>query len=212
MMVRACLERQAKLGERVQAWDGTGASLTACENCPDGELARAGELNDDDIQGILTEKMEERAMAEEKKKMEEGRRKMEAKTKTCGRCEVPKPADTDHFSPDKKSRDGLRGYCKPCTADLARLYQEKKKKNAGETGKPDTGTRVRTPRRGVKVLKAGPRKRVARRSPTSLSPDAPIVLDFGPYPNLLKRLQTEASAAFRPIEMQILFMISEAAA
>ncbi|MEW6186708.1 MAG: hypothetical protein AB1585_13315 [Thermodesulfobacteriota bacterium] len=49
-------------------------------------------------------------------------------TKFCKKCGQDKPRSA--FSPDKKSRDKLRPYCKACTAALTREYHEKKKREA----------------------------------------------------------------------------------
>jgi hypothetical protein len=50
--------------------------------------------------------------------------------KTCRKCGNNKPFS--EFYPDKKSKDGLRVYCKPCTAALTREYQQKKKESEGK--------------------------------------------------------------------------------
>lgn len=202
MMVRACLERQASAGIPGHA------SFTACVNCPDGERAEAGEFNDDDLQKILTEKREELAMAEDGKKMEDGEGKMEKTTKTCAKCKVAKPANTDHFSPDKKNRDGFRSYCKPCTAAKYQEYQEKKKKALTKPESPTTSTKK------LAVVKRGRRKKCLEVIPVHAGKPAEnvtLIINFEGHTDLLEGIKDQAQLAFRPVEMQILFMISEAA-
>ena len=36
--------------------------------------------------------------------------------KKCTRCKVEKPADTEHFPPHNKCRDGLDSWCRKCRA------------------------------------------------------------------------------------------------
>lgn len=43
-----------------------------------------------------------------------------ADTRTCHICMVPKPADREHFNVDRKAKDGLDPYCKPCTNELGK--------------------------------------------------------------------------------------------
>jgi hypothetical protein len=45
--------------------------------------------------------------------------------KVCKRCNVEKPATSEHFSPNRKSRDRVGYYCKPCKAQLKREYDQK---------------------------------------------------------------------------------------
>lgn len=47
--------------------------------------------------------------------------------KICSRCASEKPADTEHFSPLKKAKDGLHSWCKSCLAEWRREDRAKKK-------------------------------------------------------------------------------------
>jgi hypothetical protein len=55
---------------------------------------------------------------------------VEVTLKHCKKCGENKPVT--EFSPDKKTKDGQRAYCKPCTAALSREYHQKKKDGKGE--------------------------------------------------------------------------------
>lgn len=215
MMVKVCKQRQEMVTERRSAYPDS-VSLTACENCPEGELARAGKLNDDDINGIMNKKREEMAMAEGQRS--EDRDQKSEKTKTCAKCKVPKPADHDHFSPDPKMKDGLRSYCKPCTAELSKKYQAKAKASAvapaGGDDKPVTVARV-AKGKGKKILKVA-EGRIDRPSPpvgwtlTEFIDSRALVINFADYPELLAEFREKARLNFRTVDMQILWTLSMA--
>lgn len=43
--------------------------------------------------------------------------------KTCSRCGMKKPADTQNFYPDKRSRDGLTSACRPCMNEYHKSWR-----------------------------------------------------------------------------------------
>lgn len=98
--------RGCKQGEEVREKNREASGVSA-------RGVKTGEGNRNDAQG-----------------QETGTRGSLTRKKLCKKCGQEKSAGD--FSPDKKSADGLRYYCKVCTAALSKEYQAKKR----EAGKP----------------------------------------------------------------------------
>jgi len=54
-------------------------------------------------------------------------------SKECEKCKTPK--DISSFSKNKRKKDGLNQYCKPCQKDYMTVYYEKNKQNLNEKNK-----------------------------------------------------------------------------
>ena len=52
-------------------------------------------------------------------------------TKTCTKCKETKPVS--EFNKNRRTKDGLMGWCKPCTSEEGRRYREANKEKVAES-------------------------------------------------------------------------------
>ena len=113
----------------------------------------------------------------------------ESQIKHCNRCGQDKPVG--EFSPDKKSKDGRRTYCKPCTSKFASAYQ-RKKKGPPPQGKPPSP-------RGIKPAVIKEEKPILH--------DRVVKVDFLDYPHLYDFLLSCPERFLRTKENMVIFAV-----
>jgi hypothetical protein len=121
----------------------------------------------------------------------------EAALKHCNKCGQDKPVSA--FSPDKKSLDRLRGYCKLCTAALSMEYLKKKK--AGAPAPEAENKKLAGP-------STAPRKKFAPVQEKAGPPPLRITVNFADYPNLFDFIMTGPKEYLRSPENMILYGVT----
>lgn len=116
--------------------------------------------------------------------------------KHCPKCGEDKP-DTE-FSPDKKSKDGKRYYCKACTSAITRGYQQKKK------GLPPASPETEL------VPKAKLQRRPAVKKEAAAPTIQPLLvkIDFQEYPQLYEFIMRGPKEFLRTPENMILYAVA----
>ena len=120
----------------------------------------------------------------------------EIEVKHCKKCDQDKPATTDHFSPDKKSKDGLRVYCKPCTAAINREYQQKKK-----GGTPTAPAEKKKLTKRIPAPRKQPAPNPEKAGPSPLR----LTVDFSEYPHLYEFVMSGPKEYLRSPENMVLY-------
>lgn len=143
------------------------------------------------IQERLDEKRRENAMS---------------KMQYCPKCKTDKPADTDHFYKDTKSKTGLSCWCKKCQRVKGAAYWKKLRaaKKPGIESKPDPKPEPKPETNAVDGIH------------TMLKPlnirdldDMTLLLDFTDNERLLDDIKAEAMDQMRTPEMQAMWLVSK---
>jgi len=117
------------------------------------------------------------------------------KTQYCPKCKTDKPADTDHFYNDGKSKTGLSCWCKECQRAVSKAAWEKKQ----------------AAKKGISAAKITtepvPAKQKIKQKPPAPAKDLVLHLDFSNHEILLTDIKTEAAIQFRTPEMQAMWRI-----
>ena len=123
---------------------------------------------------------------------------IEEKVKRCRKCGVEKVLK--EFRPNKECRMGVEGTCIQCRKEITLknlthgLPARRKEKEYILPPEP------------AGVL-PGYHLVVSEKGTTSLS--KPITIDFYNYPNILQAIEEMAEVEFRPLEMQVLYMLKK---
>jgi hypothetical protein len=216
--VTECLEKQSakhRFGDNV---------YIGCKKCPTGKRARAGELNDDDVEARLSALRAERGTEKWTAREENNMRtriakrqevEMEADMKApepdptkkqCGKCGEWK--DRSEFYKEGKSKDGLQRYCRGCKNFMYRKWRDRGRTGRSEASPPEPAQAAsapvildaRTPAVGITEVRCVPGEIVA-----DGYPDHILVLDFSEHVEALEKLRELAKAELRTPGAQLLY-------
>jgi|SaaInlStandDraft_4_1057021.scaffolds.fasta_scaffold28895_2 hypothetical protein len=122
----------------------------------------------------------------------------ETKEKICTKCNEPKPADKKHFFANKKTDDGLCGWCKVC-------HNNSSKKNK----QPVKAKSIKKPIEKKPVENDPIEKKSQKKTSPVLDENSPVLtIDFTGHEKLLTNLQEHAAKKFRTPGNQLLYWLA----
>ncbi|MBU8910671.1 MAG: hypothetical protein KOO65_05325 [Desulfobacterales bacterium] len=121
------------------------------------------------------------------------------KIQYCPKCKKDKPADTDHFYKDKKSKTGLSCWCKDCQKASSAAAWEKKQaaKKTGTKPKQKPKQKPKPEPFDIRDPEPVPAK----------TDEYTLVLDFIDDERLLEDIKAEACDQYRTPEMQAMWLV-----
>jgi hypothetical protein len=102
------------------------------------------------------------------------------------------------FSPDKKSPDGVRYYCKPCTAAISREYSSKHSRKAGD----EQGEGAR-----LEALRPQARRGEREEKKPAKIPSLCIEVNFNQFPYLHEFILSGQERFLRSPENMIIYAV-----
>jgi len=217
--VKQCLSNQgrfvADVHHRIQG--AIERWYPGCVGCATGELARAGELNDDDLQALFAgphARAEERSgrtpiISEARNTNHENGGNMEEKQ--CKWCKKVKPLDD--FSRKTSYSERRRNVCKECVKAYQRDWKARKidrqRMEAEEKSEP---RKIEQKTAEVRNARMEPAPR--QETPAPVMPqnedqilENQLLLDFSCYPEVLEEIKRIAHHEERPLEVQARYML-----
>ncbi len=218
--VAECLRRQ-KTVEKKDLERRLDIVSWSCKGCETGALARAGALNDDDVEARLDALRAERGMEEifmarknvnraEVVEMRDMVEQVETMTETAGGAVVEAPEnggkkqcskcrewkDRSEFSRHKKAKDGLFWQCKACKYKTEDEWRRKSALHAADAPSAPAGQ----PPTGVTKARFVPGEILVEACPEHI-----LVMDFSEHQDALEKLREVAKAELRTPAAQLMY-------